>query len=59
MKALFDALNVVHGEEEKRSFLKLNMASFAHTELLLSWCSPSLHRVLPGQRPVFGAQGGW
>jgi membrane protein len=29
MKALFDALNVVHGEEEKRSFLKLNMVSFA------------------------------
>jgi membrane protein len=24
MKALFDALNVVYGEEEKRSFLKLN-----------------------------------
>jgi membrane protein len=31
MKALFDALNVVHGVEEKRSFLRLNMVSFAFT----------------------------
>ena len=31
MKALFDALNVVYGEEEKRSFLKLNALSLAFT----------------------------
>jgi membrane protein len=31
MKALFDALNVVYGEEEKRSFLKLNVVSLAFT----------------------------
>ena len=31
MKALFDALNVVYGEEEKRSFLKLNAISLAFT----------------------------
>jgi membrane protein len=31
MKALFDALNVVYGEEEKRSFLKLNAVSLAFT----------------------------
>jgi membrane protein len=31
MKALFDALNVVYDEEEKRSFLKLNALSLAFT----------------------------
>jgi uncharacterized BrkB/YihY/UPF0761 family membrane protein len=31
MKALFDALNVVYGEEERRSFLKLNAVSLAFT----------------------------
>jgi membrane protein len=31
MKALFDALNVVYREEEKRSFLKLNALSLAFT----------------------------
>ena len=31
MKALFDALNVVYGEEERRSFLKLNALSLAFT----------------------------
>jgi membrane protein len=31
MKAILDALNVVYGEEEKRSFLKLNAISLAFT----------------------------
>jgi membrane protein len=31
MKALFDALNVVYGEREKRSFIKLNALSLAFT----------------------------
>jgi membrane protein len=31
MKAFFDALNVVYGEEERRSFLKLNAVSLAFT----------------------------
>lgn len=31
MKALFDALNVVYGEEEKRGFLKLNAVSLLFT----------------------------
>lgn len=31
VKSLFDALNVVYGEEEKRSFLRLNLISFAFT----------------------------
>ena len=31
MKAMFDALNIVYDEEEKRSFLKLNLESLAFT----------------------------
>jgi membrane protein len=31
MKALFDALNVVYGEKEKRGFIKLNLISLAYT----------------------------
>jgi membrane protein len=31
MKALFDALNVVYGEKEKRGFIKLNVISLAFT----------------------------
>ena len=31
MKALFDALNVVYGEQEKRGFIKLNAVSLAFT----------------------------
>jgi membrane protein len=31
MKALFDALNIVYGEKEKRSFIKLNAVSLAFT----------------------------
>jgi membrane protein len=31
MKALFDTLNIVHGEEEKRGFIKLNAISLSFT----------------------------
>jgi len=31
MKSLFDTLNIVHGEEEKRSFVKLNAMSLGFT----------------------------
>lgn len=31
VKALFEALNIAYGEEEKRSFLKLNLVTFAFT----------------------------
>lgn len=31
MKALFDALNIVYGEKEKRSFIKLNLVSLTFT----------------------------
>ena len=39
MKGLFDALNVVYGEEEKRSFLWLNLTILAFTlgMRLLHW----------------------
>jgi membrane protein len=35
MKALFDALNVVYGEEEKRSFVRLNATTLAFTLAML------------------------
>ncbi|MBQ0824813.1 YihY/virulence factor BrkB family protein [Microvirga terrae] len=31
MKAIFDALNIVYGEDEKRSFVKLNLLSLSFT----------------------------
>jgi membrane protein len=31
LKALFDALNLVHGEDEKRGFIKLNLVSLTFT----------------------------
>ena len=31
MKSLFDTLNIVHGEEEKRGFFKLNAISLGFT----------------------------
>lgn len=49
MKALLDALNVVYGEEEKRSFLKLNALSLAFTlaALLFLIIALSAIAVLP------------
>jgi membrane protein len=49
MKALFDALNVVYGEEEKRSFLKLNAVSLAFTlgALLFMMFAVAAIAVLP------------
>ena len=35
MKALFDALNVVYGEQEKRSFLRLNATTLTFTLAML------------------------
>jgi len=49
VKALFDALNVVYGEREKRSFLKLNAISLAFTcgALLLLLLALAALVVLP------------
>ncbi|WP_420837896.1 hypothetical protein [Bradyrhizobium zhanjiangense] len=43
MKSLFDTLNIVYGEKEKRSFVKLNAASLSFTLVCMStrYC-PSL-----------------
>jgi membrane protein len=37
IKAIFDALNVVYNETEKRSFFRLNLVSFAFTISILSF----------------------
>jgi membrane protein len=49
MKALFDALNVVYGEKEKRSFIRLNLISLAFTlgSILLLMIAFSAIAVLP------------
>jgi len=49
MKAIFDALNVVYEEEEKRSFLKLNAMTLAFTlaGILLVLVAMALVVVLP------------
>jgi membrane protein len=49
MKALFDALNVVYGEKEKRSFIRLNLISFAFTlgSIVLLMVAFSAIAVLP------------
>jgi membrane protein len=50
MKALFDALNVVYGEHERRSFLKLNAMSLAFIlgALLFMVFALAAIAVLPG-----------
>jgi membrane protein len=37
MKALFDALNVVYGEKEKRSFIRLNATTLAFTVAMIGF----------------------
>jgi membrane protein len=59
MKALFDALNVVYGEEEKRSFLKLNAVSLAFTlgALLFLVFALAAIAVLPVAMSYLGLSG--
>jgi membrane protein len=59
MKALFDALNVVYGEKEKRSFLKLNAVSFAFTlgALLFQVLALAAIAVLPVAMSYLGLSG--
>jgi membrane protein len=56
MKALFDALNVVYGEKEKRSFIKLNLVSLAFTlgSILLLMVAVSAIAVLPAMLGYLG-----
>jgi membrane protein len=59
MKALFDALNVVYNEEEKRSFLKLNVVSLVFTlgALLFLVFALAAIAVLPVAMTYLGLSG--
>jgi membrane protein len=46
LKALFDALNLVHGEEEKRGFIKLNLISLTFTILAIVFALFALAAVV-------------
>ena len=46
MKAMIDALNVVYDEEEKRSFVRLNLISLAMTLALLSFLLVAVGAVI-------------
>jgi membrane protein len=46
LKALFDALNLVHGEEEKRGFIKLNLVSLSFTILAIVFAIFTLAAVV-------------
>jgi len=46
IKALFDALNVVYGEEEKRSFLRLNAITLAFTLAMLCFAVVALVAIV-------------
>ena len=46
MKAMIDALNVVYDEEEKRSFVRLNLISLAMTVALLSFLLVAVGAVI-------------
>jgi membrane protein len=63
MKAIFDALNVVYEEHEKRSFLRLNLTSLAFTVAALGSILLMIAGViavpLALQRLGLGARGEW
>ena len=46
IKALFDALNVVYGEEEKRSFMRLNAITLAFTLAMLCFAVVALVAIV-------------
>ncbi len=46
VKALFDALNVVYGEEEKRSFLRLNLITLTFTLAMLCFAIVALAAIV-------------
>jgi membrane protein len=60
MKALFDALNVVYGEKEQRSFIKLNAISLAFTlsALIFMMIALSAIAILPIAIGYLGLSGG-
>jgi membrane protein len=46
MKSLFDTLNIVYGEKEKRGFLKLNAISLAFTLAAIAFISAALGAIV-------------
>ena len=46
VKSLFDGLNIVHGEDEKRGFIKLNMVSLAFTVATILFALLSLAAIV-------------
>jgi len=46
VKSLFDGLNIVHGEDEKRCFIKLNMVSLAFTLATILFALLSLAAIV-------------
>jgi membrane protein len=46
MKALFDALNVVYGEQEKRSFLRLNATTLTFTLAMLCFAIVAIAAIV-------------
>jgi membrane protein len=46
VKSLFDGLNIVHGEDEKRGFIKLNMVSLAFTLATILFAQVSLAAIV-------------
>jgi membrane protein len=60
MKALFDALNVVYGEKEQRSFIRLNAISLAFTlgALIFMMIAVSAIAILPLALGYVGLSGG-
>ncbi|MBG0799359.1 YihY/virulence factor BrkB family protein [Methylocystis sp. L43] len=57
MKALFDALNVIYGEREKRGFVRLNLVSLGFTLLGVILLSFALAAMLVLGPAVQGASG--
>jgi membrane protein len=59
MKSLFDTLNIVYGEQEKRGFIKLNMLSltFTFAGIMLALLAIAAVVVLPIAFQYFGLSG--
>lgn len=59
MKAMFDALNIVYGEQEQRSFVRLNVQSLAFTagSIVFALLAIGAIVVLPILLSLFGSAG--
>ena len=50
MKAMFDALNVAYGEEEKRGFIALNLLSLAFTLGMILFVLVAIGAIVGGSQ---------